>query len=81
MDELIGRFETLATGLIDAAQQVLPWLIIPTVLLVGIALTVSPMFRKFATQYQGWFYAVAGGVVLVMWGPDLIPPFVEFIGR
>jgi hypothetical protein len=78
MDELIGKFEALATGLIDAAQTVLPWLIIPTVLLVGIALAVSPMFRKFATQYQGWFYGVAGGVVLVMWGPDIVPAMIDF---
>lgn len=78
MDELIGRIEGLVGELIDAAQTVLPWLVIPVVLLVGMALAVSPAFRRFATQYQGWFYGVAGGVVLVMWGPDIVPALIDF---
>lgn len=79
MDQVQAKIQALATSFTTFAQGVLPWIVVPGVLLVGLAWSISPAFRKFATQYQGWFYGVLGGILLVMWGPDLIPSIITWL--
>ncbi len=79
MDAVQQKIVQLAQNFTTFAQGVLPWIVVPGVLLVGLAWAISPMFRRFAIEHQGWFYGVLGGVLLVMWGPTLVPEIINWL--
>ncbi len=79
MDAVQQKIVQLVQNFTTFAQGVLPWIVIPGVLLVGLAWAISPAFRRWAAEYQGWFYAVLGGVLLVMWGPTLVPEIINWL--
>ena len=79
MDAVHQKIVQLVQNFTTFAQGVLPWIVVPGVLLVGLAWAISPMFRRLAMEHQGWFYGVLGGVLLVMWGPTLIPQIITWL--